>query len=37
MREGAWLSDDDARSLAREQIAAEPWRHAPANDVGAEP
>jgi hypothetical protein len=37
MREGAWLSDDDARSLAREQIAPEPWRHAPANDVGAEP
>jgi hypothetical protein len=37
MREGAWLSDDDARSLARQQIAAEPWRHAPANDVGGEP
>jgi hypothetical protein len=37
MREGAWLSDDDARSLAREQMGAEPWRHAPANDVGAEP
>jgi hypothetical protein len=37
MREGAWLSDDDARSLAHQQIAAEPWRHAPANDVGGEP
>ncbi len=37
MREGAWLSDDDARVLAREQIGAEPWRCAPANDVGGEP
>jgi hypothetical protein len=37
VREGAWLSDDDARSLAREQMGPEPWRHAPANDVGAEP
>jgi hypothetical protein len=37
MREGAWLSDHDARLLAREQIGSEPWRHAPANDVGGEP
>jgi hypothetical protein len=37
MREGAWLSDDDARSLAREQIGPVPWRHAPANGVGTEP
>ena len=34
MREGVWLSDDDARALARAQIGPEPWRHAPANDVG---
>jgi hypothetical protein len=33
-REGVWLSDDDARSRAREQIGPEPWRHSPANDVG---
>ncbi len=34
MREGVWLSDDDARLRAREQLGPEPWRHAPANDVG---
>jgi hypothetical protein len=37
MREGAWLSEDDARLLAREHIGPEPWGHAPANDVGSAP
>lgn len=35
LRAGEWLSDDDARTLAREQLGPEPWRHTPANDVGA--
>ncbi|HEY1693094.1 MAG TPA: hypothetical protein VGG39_13090 [Polyangiaceae bacterium] len=34
MREGVWLSDEDARSRAREQLGPEPWRLEPANDVG---
>jgi hypothetical protein len=33
-RAGEWLSDDDARALAREQLGPEPWGQAPANDVG---
>ncbi len=32
-RERRHLSDEEAMELAREQFGAEPWRHAPANDV----
>ena len=38
LKDRAWkerchLSDEEAMALAREQLGAEQWRHAPANDV----
>ncbi len=38
LKDAAWrerrhLSDEEATALAREQLGAQPWRHAPANDV----